>query len=62
MSASPKEKRDLWGAALQILKLLAEYRTWRLLARSLERPFWFCEQKRRRLQDELSRLNVEVEQ
>ena len=51
----PKQKRRLWRTALLKLQLLAAYHAAAFLARVVARPFWFFEQRRGRLVDELER-------
>jgi hypothetical protein len=53
--APPEAERRLWRKALRKLQLLAAYHAAALLARVVARPFWFFEQRRGRLADELER-------
>jgi hypothetical protein len=53
--APPKAKRRLSRTALRKLQLLAAYHAAAFLARVVARPFWFFEQRRGRLADELER-------
>jgi hypothetical protein len=53
MSGPPKRKRGLCGTALQTLKLRASYIASAVFAKAFEEPFWFFEQKRTRLLDQI---------
>ena len=54
MSALPKEKRGLL-AALETFQLRLAYHVAAFLAKVFEKPFWFFEQRRTRLADEVER-------
>jgi hypothetical protein len=49
----PKAKRRLYGTALRKLRLHTTYHIAALQAKLFERPFWFFEQWRGRLADQL---------
>ena len=51
--APPKAKRRLCGTALRKLQLLALYYATAFLAKILAAPFWFFEQRRWRVADQL---------
>jgi hypothetical protein len=55
MNAPPKQKRAPAKSALPKLRLLAAYHATAFLASVLATPFWFFEQCRGRLADELER-------
>jgi hypothetical protein len=52
--APPKEKRRLYGTALQKLRLLGSYHATAFLTKVFERPFWFFAQWRGRLADQIA--------
>jgi hypothetical protein len=58
MKWPPKAKRAPAKSALRKLRLLGAYRVAAILATTLERPFWFAEQWRGKLADELERLRT----
>jgi len=53
MNGLGKKKRGLCRAALQTLKLDAAYITSAFFAKAFEGPFWFFEQKRTTLLDQI---------
>lgn len=53
MKSPPKRKRGC-NTALKTAKLRAAYHTTCLIAKALAALFWFCEQRRARLQDRLA--------
>ena len=53
MSAPQKKKRGLCGTALLNLKLQTAYHVTAILAKVLEKPFWFFEQWRTQLRDRI---------
>lgn len=54
----PKQKRRLCGTALRKLRLLGAYHLAAFHAKLFEKPFWFFEQRRGRLADELERRRL----
>ena len=53
MIGPPKAKRRLCGTALRKLQLLGAYHLAAFHAKLFEKPFWFFEQCRSRLADQL---------
>jgi hypothetical protein len=53
MLGPPKKRRALCGSALRKLRLQTAYHITAFLAKVFEKPFWFFEQKRTSLLDQI---------